>query len=281
MIGVCDETVNVDSCDQYEREHDGPEPECVRAVLERSPNEFGPTVLAAYERMIAAFPAESESAKVARFGTWARKKGKPLCLYVIALVYELRWDGESDAKLNGEVAGPFALSGRWVAVMLGKYGIRPDMTFCTRTKVAYDVLAAMQTVGLLVRTSEYRYAEHLAREFTARTVAELEAVPAPVVVSQPETPVADVVAQVWRDVSADEGRDNEERYACAVAALEAHATHEPAGTKRRREFARVIDEFRAAHFTLRRERDKAEDAIRCRPPARRGKKGAPLARCET
>jgi hypothetical protein len=287
-IGIASAEVKKDSQklsddDDFEREHDGPEPECVRFVLEQPADEIGPTFRAAYERMADAFQVDSECAEIARFGKWSRgKKGKPLCLYVVALVFGLQRFHDRERKPNAPHVA-FPVPGVWVAGLLRKYGIRPDMTPGTLVRKVYGILAALETAGILRRESDYRYSEKLAREYTVWTCAELDAKPTeplPVVEAKPETPVAEIAADVSKAATAN-GGDVECQLEYELGALRAHAALSAVGSARRCDFNRLAEDVRGCLFEVRRARHKAVDGIGCRPLTRRRRKDTALARCET
>jgi hypothetical protein len=264
-ISTAPRVVNVCSSD-YEREHNGNEPQCVRDALEQPDDEIGPTVRAAYERMCDGKPIESEFPEIANFGKWARgRRGKPVCLAVLKLVLALQrhHDGlqRREGKLREGTHATFVISGDWVARMLKKYGVRPDMTDGTREHNVYEILGVLQDVGTLRLQVAHSGIDDLAREFTVWTVAELAGKP-PVFTPVPEPTVAAVIADIERDAR-ESATDMEGQFERECAALRERVKMAPSRSKRRLLFERRFRESHAALCLLRRERHRAEDAAHC------------------
>lgn len=260
--------VKFDPLDEEEREHDGNEPECVRDSLEEPADEIGPTVRAAYQRMCDGSPVDCEFPEVRRFGKWARgRKGKPFCLAVISLVFALQRHHDADRRRERKLAAGehavFPISGEWVARMLEKYGVRPDMTELTRIKKAYEVRAALQDVGILRLEVLHSGTDNRAAEFTVWTCSELDANPAAAVTftPAPDADVSAVVAEIEADARAAT-TDEEGQLKHELGAIRERVKM-AGSTSARRFFEQRFRETRRALFFLHRERHKAEDAAHC------------------
>ena len=292
MIGATTEKKKVDSFDQFdeddfERERDGTEPDCVRFILETPVSKFGPMYQAIYERVLGAHPDDSEFPKVAAFGTWARgKKGKPVCLYVIALAINMQQHHDEERALDsGLLAGThahFPLPGVWVASLLRKYGIRPDLGNEILAKRVYDVLKALRKVGVLRLEVKNRYAEKLANEFTVWTLTELEAerpaaVPSvyserndvPPTVTEPTAepqdaePVAKVVERIDCEARAVCPDDPMTGFEYQLGAIKHEAENATDGSERQREFQREYDRVNGYLHEIKRYRFGLNDSADC------------------